>query len=91
LVKRDSKTASHDHVLSLSKLKTLEYRIFRKMREKLRNNFKRNVANDGTKKGPLISSFKKEILELSHKDKFSLPRPFDWYISLFETAFEFIT
>ena len=37
IVKRDSKESNYDEVLSLSKLKTLEYRIFRKMREKLRN------------------------------------------------------
>jgi hypothetical protein len=30
-------TMENDKVLSLSKLKTLEYRIFRKLREKLRN------------------------------------------------------
>ena len=28
---------NHEEVLSLAKLKTLEYRVFRKMREKLRN------------------------------------------------------
>jgi len=31
------KTKNCDRVLSLSKLKTLEYRIYRKLREKLRN------------------------------------------------------
>ena len=37
LTKRDkSGDSSEDRVLSLSKLKTIEYRIFRKMREKLR-------------------------------------------------------
>jgi hypothetical protein len=36
-VKRHREDATEDSVLSLGKLKTLEYRLFRKMREKLRN------------------------------------------------------
>ena len=36
-IKRDREDAKGDEVLSLSKLKTLEYRLFRKIREKLRN------------------------------------------------------
>ena len=36
-VKRDPKKKEPSKVLSLCKLKTLEYRLFRKMREKLRN------------------------------------------------------
>lgn len=41
LIKRDkSGDSSYDRVLSLIKLKTLEYRAFRKMREKLRNYFR---------------------------------------------------
>ena len=34
---RKSTTNGQQRVLSLAKLKTLEYRLFRKMREKLRN------------------------------------------------------
>ena len=37
MVRRDMDDPRKDQVLSLSKLKTLEYRLFRKMREKLRN------------------------------------------------------
>jgi hypothetical protein len=37
LVIRDKHEKGFDEVLSLTKLKTLEYRLFRKMREKLRN------------------------------------------------------
>lgn len=37
LVKRDREDPKKDEVISLCKLKTLEYRLFRKMREKLRN------------------------------------------------------
>lgn len=36
LVKRDFENPANDRVLSLSKLKTLEYRLYRKMREKLK-------------------------------------------------------
>lgn len=36
-MKRDKRGPDYDQVLSLCKLKTLEYRLFRKMREKLRN------------------------------------------------------
>lgn len=36
LTQRHSSNSAEDRVLSLSKLKTIEYRIFRKMREKLR-------------------------------------------------------
>ena len=37
MIKRDKEEAKKDEVISLSKLKTLEYILFRKMREKLRN------------------------------------------------------
>lgn len=37
MIKRDKEDSRYDDILSLSKLKTLEYRLFRKMREKLRN------------------------------------------------------
>lgn len=36
---KDSDDLKKQHVLSLAKLKTLEYRLFRKMREKLRKFF----------------------------------------------------
>jgi hypothetical protein len=37
ILKRDREYPKKDEVLSLAKFKTLEYRLFRKMREKLRN------------------------------------------------------
>jgi len=36
-IKRDKENPLKDEVVSLSKVKTLEYRIFRKLREKMRN------------------------------------------------------
>lgn len=38
-IKKAKHADERDHVISLAKLKTLEYRLFRKMREKLRNFF----------------------------------------------------
>jgi len=37
MIKRHKEDVGKDEILSLSKFKTLEYRLFRKMREKLRN------------------------------------------------------
>jgi hypothetical protein len=47
-IKRDKDDPKRDDVLSLGKLKTLEYRLFRKMREKLRNymNYTTNLLPD---------------------------------------------
>jgi hypothetical protein len=39
LVFRNSEDKNQDYVISLTKLKTIEYRLFRKIREKLRNTF----------------------------------------------------
>jgi|DEB0MinimDraft_12_1074336.scaffolds.fasta_scaffold60082_1 uncharacterized protein (DUF2225 family) len=44
-VKKAKDANDRDHVLSLAKLKTLEYRLFRKMREKWRNFFSVNREN----------------------------------------------
>lgn len=59
LIRRDSRDPEKDQVLSLSKLKTLEYRLFRKMREKLRNQYGLDSKGDA-KRGPLTQKFKKE-------------------------------
>jgi hypothetical protein len=76
-----------DEVLSMCKLKTIEYRLFRKMREKLRSFYK-----DG--KGPkrslasLVQAFKSESKVLAEGN--DLPMPFEFYVDLFQTAFKFI-
>jgi hypothetical protein len=61
MVKRDAKNPEADEVLSLCKVKTLEYRLFRKMREKLKN-----YCRGRTKKSPdyIVNSFKLEAKEL---------------------------
>lgn len=45
LIKRDFEDPSKDKVLSLCKLKTLEYRLFRKMREKLKSFYNVNAKS----------------------------------------------
>lgn len=81
----------HDKVLSLSKLKTLEYRIFRKLREKLRN-FWSSRANIQSWTAKLqqeydicYNKFYEECRELVGKT--TLPQPFDYYINFADTAF----
>lgn len=77
-VKRHSQDKSLDEILSLSKLKTLEYRLFRKMREKLRN-----FIDGKTTAGPdlLKEKFIKESKDLCRG--LQLPHPLDFYIELF--------
>jgi len=78
--------ASKDKVLSLAKLKTLEYRIFRKMREKLRNYYR----NKKQTKSPnsIIKAFSTEMNNMLEGN--TLPKPFDFYEGLISTAFEFV-
>ena len=86
LIKRHkSGDHSKDKVLSLCKVKTLEYRAFRKMREKLRGYYRNKVSKG---KESLINKFTKEMEELM-KDN-SLPQPLEYYTDLFKLAFEFI-
>ena len=44
-VRKDPKGEQPEKVLSLAKLKTLEYRLFRKMREKLRGFYASDAEN----------------------------------------------
>lgn len=82
-----AKDNSGDKVLSLAKLKTLEYRLFRKMREKLRGFYQHDKKSE-TPKGEIIKKFIREAKELSEEHE--LPRPLDYYIELFKAAFDFI-
>jgi len=85
-VKRDKEDPKKDQVLSLCKLKTLEYRLFRKMREKLRNyaNFTSKLFSD-----QLIEKFIREAKDLCKG--FDLPHPLEFYIDLCILAFQLIT
>ena len=72
--------------MSLTKLKTLEYRLLRKIREKLRNfvEFKTKATSE-----VLIEKFYKESEELCAG--YMLPRPKEFYQYLCITGFNFIT
>ncbi|CAG9316924.1 unnamed protein product [Blepharisma stoltei] len=71
--------------LSLCKIKTLEYRIFRKLRQKAKAiSSKKNPANALI----LLNKLKKEVKDLV-KD-YELPRPLDYYFEIAATAFEYV-
>ena len=75
-----------DQVLSLCKLKTWEYRIYRKLREKIKNNLlNENYFSDSRRK---ISQFFDEIRIMLQG--FSLPMPLEFYYKVGETAFDYI-
>ena len=78
---------SKDKILSLCKLKTLEYRLFRKMREKLRNFYVPDRKSD-VPASEIAKRFVREAKELLAEN--DLPRPLSYYAELFKTAFEFI-
>ena len=71
-------------VLSLSKLKTLEYRVLRKLREKLKNQLR-----DMRRPEDVVRTYKKEIQELSKT--FKTPKPIDHYVEIATKALEFVT
>ena len=72
-------SAQGSEVLSLCKLKTLEYRLFRKMREKLRNFYARGASEQTEEKEKqIIKRFISEARELSEEHE--LPRPLSYYI-----------
>jgi len=90
-IKRPNPTATDTkpEVMSLCKLKTLEYRLFRKMREKLRNFYGRPPSEQTEEKEKMvIKKFISEARELS--EEHDLPRELTYYINLFKTAFEFL-
>lgn len=71
-------------VMSLGKIKTLEYRIFRKLREKLRNFVQ---YYDKLKFEP-FQSFYNEVEELCRKH--FPPRPLDFYYKICQFSIDFI-
>ena len=85
-VKRTNPAAKEnsDEVLSLCKLKTLEYRIFRKMREKLRNGFS---VKCNKKFLVIFKDFKSEVNQLAFEHE--LPQPVEFYFDLFEYAYKY--
>ena len=70
-IKRNKENNSDkDEVLSLVKLKTLEYRAFRKMREKLRGFFRNDKMGDKSYDS-LVNKFEKEMKDVAYGN--SLP------------------
>lgn len=65
----------------------MEYRLFRKMREKLRNFYVVDRKSESPK-SEIVKKFVREAKELS--DEHELPRPLEYYIQLFMAAFDFI-
>ncbi len=68
-------------MISLSKLKTLEYRIYRKLREKLRN-----YLNSPNNKA-LRRKFEEETHELC--EKATPARPIEYYFKIAKHAFDY--
>ena len=84
-IKSDMKYRIDDKVLSLCKLKTWEYRIYRKLREKLKNHLNdQNYYEDSRRK---ISQFFEETRSMLQG--FNLPMPIEFYYKVAETAFDF--
>ena len=71
-------------VVSLAKMKTLEYRIFRKLREILRNFIK---FYDTLKFKP-FESFQKDVEALCKR--YMPPRPLEFYYKIFQFSIDFI-
>ena len=74
-------------VVSLCKIKTLEYKIYRKLREKIKNelNNEENEFNMNRKK---ISQFFNEVQVFSQN--FKLPNSLEFYFTISDMAFRFI-
>ena len=81
-VKEDNKK-----VVSLCKVKTLEYKIYRKLREKIKNELK-NEEHEFNMNRKKISQFFNEVQAFSQN--FKLPNPLEFYFSVSDMAFRFI-
>ncbi|KRX07591.1 hypothetical protein PPERSA_11140 [Pseudocohnilembus persalinus] len=82
-VEEEGEGASQLTPLSLCKLKTLEYRIFRKLREKLKNAF--NKKDDLTR---IYNKFENETKELCQY--FPANKNLSYYFEIGKTAFNYI-
>ena len=81
----DKEYRKDDKILTLFKLKTWEYRVYRKLREKIKNNLlDENFYADSRRK---ISQFFEELRSMLQG--FNLPMPFQFYYKVAETAFDF--
>jgi len=80
---RKGETPDQTEILSLCKLKTLEYRIYRKLREKLKNLIAKELTVEKQ-----MENFKKETHQLCKE--YLPPRPLDYYFKIAKLAFEFL-
>ena len=97
-VKKETGTGKEE-IVTLAKLKTLEYRLFRKMREKLRGYY---GSDKDVKKGEnvhtktkerfdeIAKKFEKEATDLMEGGQNSLPHPLEYYLELFKCAYDFL-
>ena len=78
--------------MSLTKLKTLEYRLFRKMREKLRNSLAKaeesGEALDKKDAKKLTNKFVNEAKQLCKENIDKLAQPFEFYQDICKLAYE---
>jgi len=79
----ESNIEGEREIISLCKTKTLEYRIYRKLREKLKN----LVAKEKGFVKPM-SDYKKELLRVCAG--FKTPKPLQYYLEIADLAFEFV-
>lgn len=83
-IKSNPQYRKNDKILSLGKLKTYEYRIYRKLREKLKNHLEIDNCENSRKK---INQFFEEIRLMTQG--FSLPMPLEFYYKVADVSFEF--
>eukprot|EP00347_Sterkiella_histriomuscorum_P011394 403372627 len=94
LVKRDKDgDKSKDKVLSLAKLKTIEYRIFRKIREKLRGFYRHESKVDEKGRARkshdhIINAFQREMSSITEGNE--LPQPIEFYVTLLKASFDYV-
>ena len=74
-------------VISLCKVKTLEYKIYRKLREKIKNELN-NEDHEFNMNRKKISQFFNEVQALSQS--FKLPNSLEFYFTVSDMAFRFI-
>ena len=82
---KDPKTGK-SHTLNLCKLKTLDYRFWRKLREKLKN-----FLNGRYNKEKLISKYESEIVELKNEGEYETCYPISYYLEVADIACDLVT
>lgn len=82
-----SEVGKTERILALCKLKTLEYRVYRKLREKLKNHLLQNEENKFFESRRKINQFFEEVRIMLQG--YNLPMPMSFYYRVAETAFAF--